>query len=266
MAGRATTAWTCLLFLEALWVFGVTGAPFKKAASSHRAHGLAYAPPPLDRVPTFRLYHKGMCCDQIGGGGEVEDARKAIHASIKKAMGNLRVPPAKRPGDVLELQSIPEMETFLQDTEEKWALIEFYGAWCQQCQVLDPLFQTLPFVYRDKPLIFGRADIARFHELVAKKDQEQEAGDLKKQLEDMSQRQPLARKGIVERSGMDAEDRIKGCLRCGGTGFIDCDVCGTKGHVVRTAEGFTVADICPACVGHKKLPCPDCGGKCYMCE
>jgi hypothetical protein len=26
-----------------------------------------------------------------------------------------------------------------------------------------------------------------------------------------------------------------------------------------------VADICMSCVGHKKVPCPQCGGKCYLC-
>lgn len=218
----------------------------------------AYIPPPLDRVPTFRLYHNGVCCDQIAGAGEVEDCRRALHASIKGHLGTVRVTPPKRPAEVLELDDTAGMEEFLKQTEDKWALLCFYGAWCQQCQMLEPLFETLPYVYRDRPLIFARADIARFYDLVAKKDQDQEMEEV--------QQQPMARKGIVERTRQDPEDRIGGCKRCGGTGFIDCDVCENKGHVIREAEGHRVADICPACVGHRKLRCPECGGKCYMCE
>lgn len=153
------------------WIFlglAVPGEALSRARSFY-----AYTPPPLDRVPTFRLYHKGACCDQIGGAGEVEDCRRALHASIKGHLGTVRVAPPKRPAEVLELDDTADMEEFLKQTEDKWALLCFYGAWCQQCQMLEPLFQTLPYVYRDRPLIFARADIARFYDLVAKKDQDQ---------------------------------------------------------------------------------------------
>lgn len=54
------------------------------------------------------------------------------------------------------------------------------------------------------------------------------------------------------------------CKMCQNTGFINCSTCKSEG-VVRNERSGNVF-YCPDCVGHKKLRCPSCGGKCYMCE
>lgn len=54
------------------------------------------------------------------------------------------------------------------------------------------------------------------------------------------------------------------CKACKNTGFVPCLKCGASGIVKRsqTANAF----FCEDCCGKKKLRCPECGGKCYMCE
>jgi DnaJ-class molecular chaperone len=63
----------------------------------------------------------------------------------------------------------------------------------------------------------------------------------------------------------DIEQRLEGCPRCGGVGFVACMECEGKGHLIRSVDGHRVADVCMSCVGQKKVPCPQCGGKCYLC-
>lgn len=57
---------------------------------------------------------------------------------------------------------------------------------------------------------------------------------------------------------------IEECDTCSNTGFIPCPKCDAKGYIKnpRSVNVF----YCPDCVGHRKLRCPTCGGKCYMCE
>lgn len=54
------------------------------------------------------------------------------------------------------------------------------------------------------------------------------------------------------------------CTTCHNSGFVPCTKCGAEG-VVRNERSGNVF-YCAQCVGHKKLRCPACGGKCYMCE
>lgn len=54
------------------------------------------------------------------------------------------------------------------------------------------------------------------------------------------------------------------CDVCRSTGFVPCRVCDASGMVQRPNSSNVF--FCPQCVGHKKLRCPACGGKCYMCE
>lgn len=115
------------------------------------------------------------------------------------------------------------------------------------------MYDALPYAYRNRPVIFARADVDNFKELVAPPPSAENVKLLTEQ----------------DRS-KDFVERIAGCVVCQGTGFIQCPECSGKGFIVRTAttaDGVvhTVADICPSCVGHKKIPCPACGGKCYLC-
>lgn len=57
---------------------------------------------------------------------------------------------------------------------------------------------------------------------------------------------------------------LENCETCHNTGFVICTTCKGQGHLKnpRSVNVF----YCPDCVGHKKLRCPTCGGKCYMCE
>lgn len=57
---------------------------------------------------------------------------------------------------------------------------------------------------------------------------------------------------------------IENCEACNNSGFVACATCDSQG-VVRNERSGNVF-FCPDCVGHKKLRCPSCGGKCYMCE
>lgn len=108
------------------------------------------------------------------------------------------------------------------------------------------MFEALPFAYRGRPgLAFARADVTRFPALVVPPPD------------------PGRFAGLDRSAGI--EERLEGCPRCGGGGFVACGACEGKGHVVRSVDGHTVADVCNVCVGHKKVPCPQCGGKCYLC-
>lgn len=57
---------------------------------------------------------------------------------------------------------------------------------------------------------------------------------------------------------------IEECDTCKNSGFVPCGTCGGDGYV-KNPRSINVF-YCPDCVGHKKLRCPACGGKCYMCE
>ena len=59
------------------------------------------------------------------------------------------------------------------------------------------------------------------------------------------------------------EPFLKHCATCANTGFVPCAACDAQG-VVRNERSGNVF-YCRECVGHKKLRCPACGGKCYMC-
>jgi hypothetical protein len=53
------------------------------------------------------------------------------------------------------------------------------------------------------------------------------------------------------------------CDVCENTGFVPCKTCGATG-MIRRGDAVNVF-YCGDCVGHKKLRCPVCGGRCYMC-
>lgn len=57
---------------------------------------------------------------------------------------------------------------------------------------------------------------------------------------------------------------LPACDTCATTGFVPCKKCDGAG-VIKNPRSSNVF-FCPDCVGHKKLRCPACGGKCYMCE
>lgn len=57
---------------------------------------------------------------------------------------------------------------------------------------------------------------------------------------------------------------ILDCTMCMNSGFVGCSTCQSKGAIRNERSGNVF--YCPDCVGHKKLRCPSCGGKCYMCE
>lgn len=61
---------------------------------------------------------------------------------------------------------------------------------------------------------------------------------------------------------------VEDCEACGRSGFVPCGECEGRGALARSSPDgkHTVAVTCPACVGYKRLRCPSCGGKCYMCE
>lgn len=244
-------------------------------------------PPPLiDRVPTFRLYQQGHCQVQVPGKGDVGECRVRLHEAItgltKKASMKIRsanreegsdggliqaaAPPPTKKGvrPILEIASLEALEEMLllqkqqpqpsplpqqnnpNEDDDEVLLVEFYGQSCKQCILLQPLFESLPWIYRDRPLRFAKADVTNFPTLVIPPPDPSVFYELDRSAE------------------IDA--RLEGCPRCGGSGFVVCGECEGKGHIVRKApNGQRVADICMSCVGHKKVPCTQCGGKCYLC-
>lgn len=54
------------------------------------------------------------------------------------------------------------------------------------------------------------------------------------------------------------------CGTCNNTGFVPCPKCNAEGFI-RNPRSVNVF-YCPDCVGYKKLRCPKCGGKCYLCD
>lgn len=56
---------------------------------------------------------------------------------------------------------------------------------------------------------------------------------------------------------------MEDCNLCKSSGFIPCSKCGAEGFIrnPRSKNAF----YCPVCVGHRKIRCPSCGGRCYMC-
>jgi thiol-disulfide isomerase/thioredoxin len=156
---------------------------------------------------------------------------------------------------ILEIDSLSALERLLAEQQQQQEipsqgidevlLVEFYGQACKQCIALAPLFESLPYVYPNRRLRFGRADVTNFPTLVVPPPPPQTFQSL-----DRSQ---------------NIEERLEGCPTCGGAGFVACVECGGKGHLVRSVDGHTVADVCMTCMGQKKVPCPQCGGKCYLC-
>lgn len=57
---------------------------------------------------------------------------------------------------------------------------------------------------------------------------------------------------------------VESCDTCRNSGFVPCKDCNSLGYVRR--EGQTNVFYCMSCVGHGKVRCPSCGGKCYMCD
>lgn len=71
--------------------------------------------------------------------------------------------------------------------------------------------------------------------------------------------------GLVDELPLgDDPEFLPACETCQTTGFVPCKNCDATG-VVKNERSSNVF-FCPICVGHKKLRCPACGGKCYMCE
>ena len=66
-------------------------------------------------------------------------------------------------------------------------------------------------------------------------------------------------------TGSPAMENCDVCMR---SGFVPCGECEGRGAVARSSPDgkHTVAVTCPVCVGYKRLRCPSCGGKCYMCD
>lgn len=80
---------------------------------------------------------------------------------------------------------------------------------------------------------------------------------------------PAATVGETENEFLNkGSPAMESCDVCMKSGFVPCGECEGKGAVARSSPDgkHTVAATCPVCVGYKRLRCPSCGGKCYMCD
>jgi len=74
--------------------------------------------------------------------------------------------------------------------------------------------------------------------------------------------QPLRYVGRNPLPPLDADvEEVTSCEGCGDSGFVPCSRCEGSGKI----QGEIYVDFCDICVGHGKVRCPVCGGKCYMC-
>lgn len=83
-------------------------------------------------------------------------------------------------------------------------------------------------------------------------------------LSEPSPRKTLTEKGETEPVLLGPDPPfLEDCGVCKSTGFVPCSKCDAEGFIrnPRSKNAF----YCPVCVGHKKVRCPSCGGKCYMC-
>jgi len=61
-------------------------------------------------------------------------------------------------------------------------------------------------------------------------------------------------------------ERQEECIRCQGSGYLECDNCQGTGKVQEPIEPFKVIfrglykKNCPVCHGLRKVPCPTCKG------
>jgi len=211
----------------------------------------AYNHPPIIKVPTYRLYRGKDYIDEIVGRAEGAAFHRLLTSNIRKhATPTRSIPPGGTSDDVLEVDSFEHLEHLMAEQSDRMLMMEFYGSWCVACKAMTPLFSSLPYIYRpySSHLLFCRGEIKRFPQLIAQ-----------------SSTAP-----VVEDKTIDVQERLDGCARCQGTGLIECHECHGKGHVLREVSGkqgmIVVADFCPSCTGKKKMPCPVCGGKCYMCD
>lgn len=172
---------------------------------------------------------------------------RLLSSNVKKSSTKPLSPPTT---DLLELESLDQLNEVLgQQPQDRLCMVEFYGAWCVACKEMLPMYSSLPFTYRN--VLFCRGEINKFPQLKAATTT------------GMTTSPPIQDRSI------NVSERVDGCPRCQGTGFIECSECQGKGHLLREVpgkEGMVVADFCPSCTGKKKVPCPLCGGKCYMCD
>lgn len=182
--------------------------------------------------------------------------------------------------------------------EQSPVVVMYHAPWCRKCSYLAPMFRRLAQRYSvenalkietagrrigtDGPT-FCRVDVStwggRYASTASGGDKKTRDGGKENAVALPSIPEAALKYGSdagLEETGPDevagvlhaGSSAMENCLVCGKSGFVPCGECAGKGAVVReSSDGkHRMAVTCPACVGYKRLRCPVCGGKCYMCD
>jgi len=176
-----------------------------------------------------------------------ESGSKVLHSDQQEKK------PGTGPSSFLKVNNGAQAEQIVEESFEGQILVCKYGAsWCRKCKYLDSPFKKIAEKCQDLSFLFLDIDIdglVSAEERIGELSESDSSGPRQENFGDSSD-----------------EEKIKNCLRCDSTGFVECLECKSRGFVLRISGEHEVADICPVCVGYKKTRCPECGGKCLMCS
>jgi len=195
----------------------------------------------VKNVPTLRVFKSGNILLELEGFSPL-DLRTKVQQFIDAEMLGLCV-------DTLsEHENVFSASTYLDDFRKieiipanALLVCKYEASWCRKCSILRKPFENLARNYRNKPIFFLNVNVDAFS-----------PNRLEEKVQKENEQPP--------------KQREKFCSTCNSTGFLDCPECLAKGHILKESNSFKIAEICPRCVGYKKVRCHTCGGKCLMCS
>lgn len=164
-------------------------------------------------------------------------------------------------------------------------VVMYHAPWCRKCAYLTSMFRGLArrreFERADGTTViptFYRVDVSKWG-VPYTSELTSSAGSALR-IERSKERKLDRKHGSASRGMLKSVEKdevgvlhegskaMENCEMCGNSGFVPCGTCESKGAVIRSSPDgkHTLAITCPTCVGYKRLRCPSCGGKCYMCD
>lgn len=252
---------------------------------------------PSDRKSDTHLSAYSNVADAFHQSGSEVEKDSDGRSDIKETTtGNLDLDA----GGIVNVGSKDEMIRILRSRREQEPVVVMYHApWCRKCSYLARAFRLVAKEWAGNAdadrgaaaVLFCRVDVSKWGrrkpgvvdvdtkelDVVHPDALNASGGDRSKSattsVGGASEEPSRLVGGVREEDGVDmavhrGSDAMGRCDVCKGSGFVPCGECGGKGAVTRTSPDgrYSMAVICPTCVGYKKLRCEACGGKCYMCD